>query len=663
MGDMSASDIALDSVGLDELNSPEAKALLDTIDSLRELQVGEIVNLPQIIVVGDQSSGKSSVLEAISRVRFPTKGDVCTRFATELVLRRSPETKIEVRIDWATGAGSGSSQQFHRTSFDKDALPEIINGATEKMGIRVGNSKGFSKDILHVEIAGPDIYPVTLVDLPGFFHSETADQTREDKQIVKELAESYMKQLKSIILVVVSANQNLANQMVVDEAKEYDPNRERTLGIITKPDLTAPGSQDERKCLQLIRGQESKHKLKLGWHVLRNRPEGQEKTTADDRDAEEEKFFQSGAWSSINPMSRGITPLRRKLSKVLLQHIQKTLPGLIEEIESNLSARQRAIEQLGKPRSEPDELRTYLLEIAERFQRLARDGIDGRYGDEFFGDLYNSQGTRKLRALLRSFNRAFHATLVSKGVDREIEWDDEERFSFDDGGFEWIRNGDDPPEHLEAFLDLFKNFPDPTEISETELCKELEDLAAANQGTEYPGLPNGNLGFQLFKMQAKPWGGIADFYLDQVVDFAKAFVEDLFIHIIGADKQTANAILVFCVGGFFEERRKLLKEKLQEILRPYVSTYGPPLDAEFHATLSSRITRREAERVASLLEQKFPAAFTDKPGKGLTYEAVEEAISSAGAAKASEFGTEKVIDMAMTHFQVQTAAGEMFDED
>lgn len=402
MGGMAALDIALDSVGLDELNGPEAKALLDTIDSLRELHVGEIVNLPQIIVVGDQSSGKSSVLEAISRVRFPTKGDLCTRFATELVLRRSPETRIGVRIDGDTGGGFGSSQQFHRTSFDKDALPEIINEATEKMGIHIGGSKRFSKDILHVEIAGPDIYPVTLVDLPGFFHSETADQTWEDKKLVEELAESYMKQPKSIILAVVSANQNLANQIVVDEARRHDPNRERTLGIITKPDLTGPESQDERKGLQLIRGQESKHKLKLGWHVLRNRPEGQERTAADDRDSEEEKFFQSGAWSTIIPTSRGITPLRKKLSKVLLQHIQRTLPGLIEEIESNLSARQRAIEQLGRPRSEPDELRTYLLEIADRFQRLAHDGIDGRYGDEFFGDLYSNYVRYSERSIVRS---------------------------------------------------------------------------------------------------------------------------------------------------------------------------------------------------------------------------------------------------------------------
>lgn len=643
-------DITLDSRALNELNGPDARALLDTIDSLRDHQVGEIVNLPQIIVVGDQSSGKSSVLEAISCVRFPTKGDVCTRFATELVLRQAEETRISVTID---SARSETAQPFRRTSFNKDDLPNIISEAAERMGICAGSGRDFSRDILRVEISSPDVYPLTLVDLPGFFHSGTADQSPEGRDIVLQLAEHYMKQPKSIILAVVAANNNLANQLVVEEAKRHDPKRERTLGVITKPDLAVAKSHDEKKCLNLVRGQEASQQLKLGWHVLCNRPEGREAASVEERDAEEEKFFSTGAWSNLPPSSRGITTLRKKLSKVLLGHIQKTLPGLIEEIESSLSTRQRALEQLGNPRSETSELRTYMYEISEKFTRLARNGVNGHYSDEFFGDLYDEDHeTRKLRALLRRLNRAFHATLVLKGVDREIDWDDEERVPFPNGGFDWIRNGEDAPEYLEQFLHLFDEFEEPTTISETELCKELRKLAVANQGTEFPDMPNAELGFQLFKMQAKPWGGIADFYLDLVINFAKSYVEDLFIHIIGAAKQTTNAVLVTYVETFFDDKRKVLKDKLQEILRPYVAGYGPALDAEFHATISSRTAARDAGRLASLLEETFPAAFTEKGGKGLTHETVEQLILDDGKRRASEFGIERVIDMAMTHYEV-----------
>jgi Flp pilus assembly CpaF family ATPase len=72
--------------------------LLDIIDSLRSQGVSHYVDLPEIIVCGDQSAGKSSVLEAISGMQFPTKDGVCTRFATELVLRRGRVVKIMVSI-------------------------------------------------------------------------------------------------------------------------------------------------------------------------------------------------------------------------------------------------------------------------------------------------------------------------------------------------------------------------------------------------------------------------------------------------------------------------------------------------------------------------------------------------------------------------------------
>lgn len=186
-------DITFDEA-IGQLHNPHAKVLLDTIDKLRELRVGEIVQLPQIIVVGDQSSGKSSVLEAISGMKFPVHGALCTRFATELILRRDPDVRITVSIHKATkpsvprrqNSQQSEATQFHRTSFDKNALPDIINEAQEHMGIRDG-SNAFSKDILRVVLTGPDMPQLTLVDLPGIFHSETSEQTFQGKKVVDEL--------------------------------------------------------------------------------------------------------------------------------------------------------------------------------------------------------------------------------------------------------------------------------------------------------------------------------------------------------------------------------------------------------------------------------------------------------------------------------------------
>lgn len=70
------------------LQSKDHEELLNIIDKLRSQGISRYIDLPQLIVCGDQSSGKSSVLEAVSGLRFPTKDNLCTRFATELILRR-----------------------------------------------------------------------------------------------------------------------------------------------------------------------------------------------------------------------------------------------------------------------------------------------------------------------------------------------------------------------------------------------------------------------------------------------------------------------------------------------------------------------------------------------------------------------------------------------
>ncbi|KAI0425563.1 hypothetical protein F5Y09DRAFT_346591 [Xylaria sp. FL1042] len=188
---------------------------------------------------------------------------------------------------------------------------------------------------------------------------------------------------------------------------------------------------------------------------------------------------------------------------MLLEHIQKTLPTLVREIETNLSTRQRALEKFDRPREGTRDLRAYLLDIADKFQRLVRDGVDGRYSDEFFGDLYNSHETRKLRALVRRLNSAFYVTLVTKGIDRKITWQDD-RIQFQEDSITWIRDGEDAPDYLKPYLDIFSRFPDPVSISEQDPHEELEKLAATNQGTEFPSLPNGNLGYRLFRMQVRP---------------------------------------------------------------------------------------------------------------------------------------------------------------
>lgn len=628
-------DVTLDDA-IGQLNSPHAKVLLDTIDSLRELRVGEIVHLPQIIVVGDQSSGKSSVLEAVSGMKFPVHGNLCTRFATELILRRDRDIKVTVSIRKATQA---ESTPFHRTSFNRDALPDIIEEAQERMGIRTGSNE-FSKDTLRVVIAGPDAPQLTLVDLPGIFHSETAEQSLQGKVIVDELVNKYMQERKSIILVVVAANNQLANQSVLSLAKQHDPQSSRIVGVITKPDLV-DDSANEKKYLDLCKGLESTHKLPLGWHVLRNSSEKQRNDAKHNRDLEEQRFFQTTGWASVPSASRGVESLRNKLSKVLLEHIRESLPGLIREIENSLRAREEELKQLGKSRSTPQEMRSFLLGIAEDFRRLSRDAVDGRYGDPFFGDL--SSCDRKLRARLRQMNHAFDATMLSKGATYSFDWETGSDSSDNDE--------DGAPAHLQLLIeDYRKHFSDPLSITKLALTRKLENLASLNQGKELPGMPNPGLSFEFFKEQAGPWLEIAKHHLVQIQDASKAFVDQLFGYVIGADHDAIEAILKGCADPFFEEKGTLLEDKLQEILRPYTTTYGLPLEREFRTETSKRTLLRNSHRFVETLQRERPDLFHQE--SGFDPKTILQSVINAEKLTKGDYGTEQIIHMIVVHYEV-----------
>jgi hypothetical protein len=89
---------SLELPSLQKLQSAEQLELFDVVDTLRARGLSEIVALPQLIVCGDQSNGKSSVLEAISGIPFPRQQSLCTRFATEVILRRAAKPEITVSI-------------------------------------------------------------------------------------------------------------------------------------------------------------------------------------------------------------------------------------------------------------------------------------------------------------------------------------------------------------------------------------------------------------------------------------------------------------------------------------------------------------------------------------------------------------------------------------
>lgn len=153
---------AITTSSLTALQSDDQRRVMDIVDKLRRTGLNGIVELPQIIVCGDQSSGKSSVLEAITEIPFPRKENLCTRFATEIILRRAPSSTISITINPDKNRPQeqlAKLRSFNKSIKDFSQLPDIIEEATDVMGLgKVGaiNSRAFARDVLSVEICGPD---------------------------------------------------------------------------------------------------------------------------------------------------------------------------------------------------------------------------------------------------------------------------------------------------------------------------------------------------------------------------------------------------------------------------------------------------------------------------------------------------------------------------
>lgn len=147
---------------LKALQSADQRKVMDIVDKLRRTGLSGIVELPQLIVCGDQSSGKSSVLEAITEIPFPRKENLCTRFATEIILRRLPTATIAITITpdkLRPTEEQDKLKTFRRSINDFGQLPDVIDEATLEMGLGVIGgigSRAFSRDVLSVEITGPE---------------------------------------------------------------------------------------------------------------------------------------------------------------------------------------------------------------------------------------------------------------------------------------------------------------------------------------------------------------------------------------------------------------------------------------------------------------------------------------------------------------------------
>ncbi|KAG9056063.1 dynamin-like GTPase mgm1 [Serendipita sp. 407] len=309
------------------------KKLIAIRSILRSIDQSDTLNLPSIVVIGSQSSGKSSVLEAIVGKEFLPKGNnMVTRRPIELTLIHTPNT--EPYGDFP------DLNLRHITSFSS------IQKTLTDLNLSVPAEQCVSDNPIQLHIYSPNVPDLTLIDLPGYIQIANIDQPEELKGRIEALCEKYIKET-NLILAVCAADVDLANSPALRASRRVDPLGLRTMGVITKMDLVDPQMGAE-----ILRG--NRYPLGLGYVGVVTKPaEKRRGSKGEDEDLKaavirrEEGFFganrehfhpddTAGGKGKKTPVLVGTDTLRGRLMQVLESSMAGSLHRIRNDVQLEL---------------------------------------------------------------------------------------------------------------------------------------------------------------------------------------------------------------------------------------------------------------------------------------------------------------------------------------
>ncbi|XP_007945509.1 interferon-induced GTP-binding protein Mx1 [Orycteropus afer afer] len=302
----------------------KVRPCIDLIDSLRALGLEQDLALPAIAVIGDQSSGKSSVLEALSGVALPRGSGIVTRCPLVLKLK-----KLVHDGEWR---GKVSYQDFETDISDPLEVEKEVNKAQNAIA---GVGMGISHELINLEISSPNVPDLTLIDLPGITRVAVGNQPADIGRQIKMLIKKYIQKQETINLVVVPSNVDIATTEALSMAQEVDPDGDRTIGILTKPDLVDKGTED--KVVDVVRNLICH--LKKGYMIVkcRGQQDIQDRLSLAEALQREQDFFEDhDHFRVLLEEGKATIPcLAERLSTELIAHICKSLPLLENQIKES----------------------------------------------------------------------------------------------------------------------------------------------------------------------------------------------------------------------------------------------------------------------------------------------------------------------------------------
>lgn len=229
------------------------KELLTLVKHLRAIGAQTDLDLPRVTIIGNQSAGKSSVVEAISRIHVPRDAGTCTRCPMECRMSYTEEPwscQISIRLEFdqdgkktertkelpfgprISEASKGEVEIALRKAQYCNLNPgvafqDIIDMDIQefKQACQAEDLLPFSKNVVCIDLQGPDMVDLSFIDLPGIIQNAEPSTV----QLVQGMVEDHING-NCIILVALPMTDDIENQKALQLARSADPHGKRTIG-------------------------------------------------------------------------------------------------------------------------------------------------------------------------------------------------------------------------------------------------------------------------------------------------------------------------------------------------------------------------------------------------------------------------------------------------